>query len=71
MSIPVFHDDQHGTAIIAGAGLINALEIIGGFVAFRAGRGRVGCTRTPTTARRECQLAGLTQQRTAAYCMWL
>ncbi|WIA37314.1 hypothetical protein OEZ86_014249 [Tetradesmus obliquus] len=29
MSIPVFHDDQHGTAIIAGAGLINALEIIG------------------------------------------
>jgi malate dehydrogenase (oxaloacetate-decarboxylating)(NADP+) len=31
MNIPVFHDDQHGTAIIAGAGLINALEIIGGF----------------------------------------
>ncbi len=27
--IPVFHDDQHGTAIIAGAGLLNALEIIG------------------------------------------
>ncbi|MFA6687526.1 MAG: malic enzyme-like NAD(P)-binding protein, partial [Desulfuromonas sp.] len=29
MNIPVFHDDQHGTAIIANAGLINALEIIG------------------------------------------
>jgi malate dehydrogenase (oxaloacetate-decarboxylating)(NADP+) len=27
MRIPVFHDDQHGTAIISGAGLINALEI--------------------------------------------
>jgi malate dehydrogenase (oxaloacetate-decarboxylating)(NADP+) len=27
LDIPVFHDDQHGTAIIAGAGLINALEI--------------------------------------------
>lgn len=29
MSIPVFHDDQHGTAIIASAALINALEITG------------------------------------------
>ena len=29
MDIPVFHDDQHGTAIIAVAGLINALEITG------------------------------------------
>jgi malate dehydrogenase (oxaloacetate-decarboxylating)(NADP+) len=29
MRIPVFHDDQHGTAIISGAGLINALEIAG------------------------------------------
>src|SRR5689334_13970459 len=27
LDIPVFHDDQHGTAIIATAGLINALEI--------------------------------------------
>ena len=29
MDIPVFHDDQHGTAIIAAAGLINALDIAG------------------------------------------
>ena len=29
MNIPVFHDDQHGTAIISGAVLINALEITG------------------------------------------
>ena len=29
LDIPVFHDDQHGTAIISGAGLINALEISG------------------------------------------
>ena len=27
MSIPVFHDDQHGTAIIAGAAFLNALEV--------------------------------------------
>jgi malate dehydrogenase (oxaloacetate-decarboxylating)(NADP+) len=29
MNIPVFHDDQHGTAIIAAAGLINACELTG------------------------------------------
>ncbi|MHC4828887.1 MAG: NADP-dependent malic enzyme [Planctomycetota bacterium] len=29
MDIPVFHDDQHGTAIIAGAALLNACEIVG------------------------------------------
>ncbi|HUF78113.1 MAG TPA: NADP-dependent malic enzyme [Thermoanaerobaculia bacterium] len=29
MSIPVFHDDQHGTAIISGAALLNALEVAG------------------------------------------
>jgi malate dehydrogenase (oxaloacetate-decarboxylating)(NADP+) len=29
MQIPVFHDDQHGTAIISGAALLNALEIQG------------------------------------------
>ncbi len=29
MNIPVFHDDQHGTAIISGAALLNALEVTG------------------------------------------
>ena len=29
LNIPVMHDDQHGTAIISGAGLINALELQG------------------------------------------
>src|SRR5574338_728778 len=29
MKIPVFHDDRHGTAIISGAALVNALEIVG------------------------------------------
>ena len=29
MNIPVFHDDQHGTAIISGAALVNAVELVG------------------------------------------
>src|SRR5918995_426219 len=29
LDVPVFHDDQHGTAIIAAAGLINALDLTG------------------------------------------
>jgi len=29
LKIPVFHDDQHGTAIISGAALLNALELVG------------------------------------------
>ncbi len=29
MKIPVFHDDQHGTAIISGAALLNAAELVG------------------------------------------
>ncbi len=29
LEIPVFHDDQHGTAIISGAGILNAVEIAG------------------------------------------
>lgn len=29
LNIPVFHDDQHGTAIISGAALINGLEVVG------------------------------------------
>jgi malate dehydrogenase (oxaloacetate-decarboxylating)(NADP+) len=51
MKIPVFHDDQHGTAIISGAALLNALEIIGKKVgdvrvAFNgAGAGGISCAR--------------------------
>ena len=29
MKIPVFHDDQHGIAIVAGAALINGLRLVG------------------------------------------
>jgi malate dehydrogenase (oxaloacetate-decarboxylating)(NADP+) len=29
LSIPVFHDDQHGTAIVVGAGMLNAVEMTG------------------------------------------
>src|SRR4051812_13175562 len=29
MKVPVFHDDQHGTAIISGAAMLNAVEIVG------------------------------------------
>ncbi|MCC7151664.1 MAG: NADP-dependent malic enzyme [Rubrivivax sp.] len=33
MKIPVFHDDQHGTAIVVGAALLNALQVVGKDVA--------------------------------------
>jgi malate dehydrogenase (oxaloacetate-decarboxylating)(NADP+) len=29
MKIPVFHDDQHGTAIVVGAALVNGLQVVG------------------------------------------
>lgn len=29
LNIPIFHDDQHGTAIVTSAGLINALKVVG------------------------------------------
>ncbi|MCL1939668.1 MAG: malate dehydrogenase [Desulfovibrionaceae bacterium] len=51
MNIPVFHDDQHGTAIISGAGLINALEISGKkiedvrIVVSGAGAAGIACSR--------------------------
>jgi malate dehydrogenase (oxaloacetate-decarboxylating)(NADP+) len=50
MKIPVFHDDQHGTAIIAAAGLLNALEISGKdpthikLVVNGAGAAAIACT---------------------------
>ncbi|MFW5837452.1 MAG: malic enzyme-like NAD(P)-binding protein [Desulfovibrionaceae bacterium] len=51
MGIPVFHDDQHGTAIISGAGLLSVLEINGKkpqdlkVVVSGAGAGAIACTR--------------------------
>ncbi|MBN1781111.1 malate dehydrogenase [bacterium] len=51
MSIPVFHDDQHGTAIISGAGLINAAELTGKdlskarMVVVGAGAAGIACSR--------------------------
>ncbi len=50
LDIPVFHDDQHGTAIISGAGLLNALDITGKkiedlkVVVNGAGASSVACT---------------------------
>jgi len=49
MHIPVFHDDQHGTAIISGAGLINAAELANKkledikLVVSGAGAGAIAC----------------------------
>ncbi|MEX0882829.1 MAG: NADP-dependent malic enzyme [Cyclobacteriaceae bacterium] len=51
MNIPVMHDDQHGTAIISGAALLNALEMIGKniedikLVVSGAGAAAISCTR--------------------------
>jgi malate dehydrogenase (oxaloacetate-decarboxylating)(NADP+) len=51
MKIPVFHDDQHGTAIISGAALLNALELAGKdigkvrVVVSGAGAAAISCTR--------------------------
>ena len=51
LDIPVMHDDQHGTAIISGTGLINALEIAGKkiedvkIVVNGAGAASISCTK--------------------------
>ena len=51
LDIPVMHDDQHGTAIISAAGLINALEVAGKriedirMVVNGAGAAAISCTR--------------------------
>ena len=50
MNIPVFHDDQHGTAIVAAAGVINALHLTGRnpadvkMVVNGAGASAIACT---------------------------
>ncbi|MDR0934150.1 MAG: malic enzyme, partial [Burkholderiaceae bacterium] len=49
MNIPVFHDDQHGTAIVVGAAVLNALKMVGKnittskLVVSGAGAGALGC----------------------------
>ena len=49
MNIPVFHDDQHGTAVIVGAAILNALKVVGKdikdckMVVSGAGAGALGC----------------------------
>ena len=51
MNIPVMHDDQHGTAIISGAALLNALEVVNKkieeilLVVNGAGASAIACTR--------------------------
>lgn len=51
LNIPIMHDDQHGTAIISGAGLINALRIVGKkiedirMVVNGAGASAIACTK--------------------------
>lgn len=51
MNIPVFHDDQHGTAIVSGAALINAAHIVGkklsdlNLVVNGAGASAIACTK--------------------------
>ncbi len=49
MKIPVFHDDQHGTAIVVGAGIVNGLKVVGKdikkvkFVVSGAGAAALAC----------------------------
>jgi malate dehydrogenase (oxaloacetate-decarboxylating)(NADP+) len=74
MNIPVFHDDQHGTAIISGAALLNALELTGKRIAdirvvfSGAGAAALSCGRLwlELGARREnlvfCDIAGVVYQ---------
>lgn len=51
MRIPIFHDDQHGTAIISGAGILNGLEIANRkiedtrIVVYGAGAAGIACAR--------------------------
>jgi malate dehydrogenase (oxaloacetate-decarboxylating)(NADP+) len=55
LNIPVFHDDQHGTAIISGAALLNSLEITGKkienikMVVCGAGAAAISCSRLYTS----------------------
>lgn len=74
LDIPVFHDDQHGTAVILGAALINALEVTGRrideikVVFSGAGAAAIACANqlvklgVPLANISMCDLAGLVYQ---------
>ncbi len=61
MDIPVFHDDQHGTAIISAAGVINALHLTGRKIAdikvVVNGAGAAGIACLDSSNRWACRMA--------------
>ncbi|MBN1220334.1 MAG: NADP-dependent malic enzyme [Anaerolineae bacterium] len=69
LDIPVFHDDQHGTAIIVAAGILNALEIVGKklaevkIVVCGAGSAGLACTKM-------LLLAGAKQENLTLFDLW-
>jgi malate dehydrogenase (oxaloacetate-decarboxylating)(NADP+) len=69
LDIPVFHDDQHGTAIIVAAGILNALEIVGKklsevkIVVCGAGAAGLACTKM-------LLLAGAKQEHLTLFDLW-
>ncbi|GGL67817.1 NADP-dependent malic enzyme [Halocalculus aciditolerans] len=77
MDVPVFHDDQHGTAIISGAALLNAIELVDKDlseleVAFSgAGAAAVSCAKfyaslgVPTENIRMCDIDGVLSEARA------
>ena len=61
MNIPVMHDDQHGTAIVSAAALLNALELVGKqiesaqFVFLGAGAAAISCARQYVALGAKCE----------------
>ncbi|MVM32789.1 NADP-dependent malic enzyme [Spirosoma sp. HMF4905] len=61
MNIPVMHDDQHGTAIVSGAALLNALELVhkpietAKFVILGAGAAAISCARQYVALGAKCE----------------
>ena len=54
MKIPVFHDDQHGTAIVAAAAILNALKHVGKDIERRQA-GRLGRRAPPRSPASTCR----------------